>query len=116
MWFVELAGQMDGRKVDGNRVGRITMDGKVTEYPIPSQAGSPINIAVGPDSNIWFTKGGIVGRVTSDGAITEFPMSAPNVGGTGLTAGSDRQPPRRLANRLWVAASGGNRLAYLQFK
>ncbi len=67
MWFVELAGTMDGRKPDGNRVGRITMSGEVTEFPIPSQTGSPINIAVGPDRNIWFTKGGIVGRVTPDG-------------------------------------------------
>ena len=50
---------MDGRKPDGNRVGRITMDGKVTEFPIPSQTGSPINIAVGPDRNIWFTKGSV---------------------------------------------------------
>jgi virginiamycin B lyase len=116
MWFVELAGQMDGRKVDGNRVGRITMDGTITEFPIPSQTGSPINIAVGPDRNIWFTKGGVVGRVTPDGTITEFPMSAPNVGGTGLTAGSDRQPPRRLGTRLYVASSAGNRIAFLQFR
>jgi virginiamycin B lyase len=116
MWFVELAGQMDGRKVDGNRVGRITMDGKVTEFPIPSQTGSPINIAVGPDRNIWFTKGGLVGRVTPDGAITEFPLTASIVGGTGLTAGSDRQPPRRLGTRLYVAASAGNRIAFVQFK
>ena len=65
---------MDGRKPDGNRVGRITMDGEITEFPIPSQTGSPINIAVGPDRNIWFTKGGVVGRVTPDGAITEFPL------------------------------------------
>ena len=50
------------------------MDGKVTEFPIPSQTGSPINIAVGPDRNIWFTKGGVLGRVTPDGVITEFPM------------------------------------------
>ena len=86
MWFVELAGTMDGRKPDGNRVGRITMKGEVTEFPIPSQTGSPINIAVGPDRNIWFTKGGIVGRVTMDGSITEFPLPTPNGGATGLTA------------------------------
>jgi virginiamycin B lyase len=116
MWFVELAGRMDGRAPDGNRVGRITMDGTVTEFPIPSQTGSPINIAVGPDRNIWFTKGGAVGRVTPDGTITEFPLPGPNAGGTGLTAGSDRQPPTRLGNRLWVAQSAGNRIAFLQFK
>ena len=50
------------------------MKGEVTEFPIPSQTGSPINIAVGPDRNVWFTKGGIVGRVTPDGVITEVPV------------------------------------------
>jgi virginiamycin B lyase len=115
MWFLELNGQMDGRKVEGNRVGRITMDGTITEFQIPSQTGSPTNIAVGPDRNIWFTKGGVVGRVTPEGTITEVPMP-PNSGGTGLTAGSDRQPPRRLSNRLWVASAGGNKLLFLTFK
>jgi virginiamycin B lyase len=113
---VELAGQMDGRKVDGNRVGRITMDGTVTEFPIPSDTGSPINIAVGPDRNIWFTKGRSVWRVTPEGTMTEFPMPESSVSGTGLTAGSDRQAPRRIGNRLWVAASAGNRIAYLSFR
>jgi virginiamycin B lyase len=114
MWFVELNGQMDGRKVDGNRVGRMTMDGRITEFPMPSPTGSPTNIAVGPDRNIWFTKGNVVGRVTPDGAITEVPMP-PNSAGTGLTAGSDRQPARRLSNRLGVASSAGNRLLFLTF-
>ena len=114
MWFVELHGQPDGRKVDGNRVGRITMDGRITEYSMPSQAGSPINIAVGPDRNIWYTKPGLVGRVTPDGQITEFPL--PSTGATGLTAGSDRQPPNRLSNRLWIAMSAANKIAFLQFK
>ena len=31
MWFVELAGRMDGRQPDGNRVGRITLDGAYLE-------------------------------------------------------------------------------------
>jgi virginiamycin B lyase len=116
MWFVELAGQMDGRRPDGNRVGRITMTGTITEFPIPSQTGSPINVAVGPDRNVWYTKGAVVGRVTADGVITEFPLRADNAGATGLTAGSDRQPPRRLGTRLWVAESGANRIAFLSFR
>jgi len=91
------------------------MDGRIAEFQIPSATGSPTNIAVGPDRNMWFTKGAVVGRVTPDGAITEIPMP-PGTGGTGLTAGSDRQPPRRLSNRLWVAASGANRLLVLTFK
>jgi virginiamycin B lyase len=116
MWFVELAGTIDARKPDGNRVGRITMAGEITEFPIPSQTGSPINVAVGPDRNVWFTKGSLVGRVTPDGAITEFPLKTSNAGATGLTAGSDRQPPTRLSNRLWIAESAANSLGFLSFK
>jgi virginiamycin B lyase len=118
MWFVELSGRMDNRQPDGNRVARITMEGKVTEYPIPAEAGaaSPINIAVGPDRNIWFTKGPMVVRVTRDGTMTPFPLPGANAGGSGLTAGSDRQPPKRLSNRLWVAQSGANKLAFLSFR
>jgi hypothetical protein len=70
----------------------------------------------GPDRNVWFAKGGIVGRVTPDGVITEFSLSSPTAGGTGLTAGSDRQPPARLSNRLWVALSGDNSIGYLSFR
>jgi virginiamycin B lyase len=92
------------------------MAGVVTEFPIPSQTGSPINIAVGPDRNIWFTKGAMLGRATRDGAITELPLPGANAGATGLTAGSDRQPPTRISNRLWFTQSGANRIAYLEFK
>ncbi len=101
MWFVELSGRMDGRQPDGNRVGRITLDGKVSEFPIPSANGSPINIAVGPDRNIWFTKAGKLGRVTPDGAITEFDIP-PGGGPTGLSAGSDRRPPTRSDRQALV--------------
>jgi virginiamycin B lyase len=118
MWFVELTGRMDNRQPDGNRVGRITMDGTITEFPIPAAAGtpSPINIAVGPDRNIWFTKGPMLVRVTRDGTMTPFPLTGPSAGGTGLTAGSDRQPPTRLTDTLWVAESGANKLAAMAFK
>ena len=54
--------------------------------------------------------------MTPEGVITEFPLATPNGGATGLTAGSDRQPPTRLSNRLWVAESGGNKIAFLSFR
>ena len=115
MWFVELAGGADGQQTDGNRVGRITMLGQITEFQIPSREGSPTNIAVGPDRNIWYTKGGALGRVTSDGTITEFPIGA-DARAVGLTAGSDRRPPERLSNRLWFADGAGNKISYLSFE
>jgi len=36
--------------------------------------------------------------------------------GVGLTAGSDRQPPGRIANRLWYADGNGNKIGYLHFE
>jgi streptogramin lyase len=115
MWFVELHGTIDGSVVAGNRVGRITMRGEITEFPLPSLSGSPTNIAVGPDRNVWYTKGTVLGRVTPAGIITEFPLAA-GARGVGLTAGSDRQPPTRLASRQWYADGAGNKIAYLGFE
>jgi virginiamycin B lyase len=115
MWFAELNGTMDGRVVEGNRIARITMRGEITEFRIPSPTGSPTNVAVGPDRNVWYTKGAALGRVTPDGVISEFALSA-SARGVGLTAGSDRQPPMRLANRLWYADGNGNNISYLHFE
>jgi streptogramin lyase len=44
LWFTEN---------DANKIGRITISGVVTEYPIPSAASSPEGIAVAPDGSIW---------------------------------------------------------------
>jgi streptogramin lyase len=115
MWFVELAGGIDGLQTDGNRVARITLDGRVTEFPLPSPGGSPTNIAVGPDRNLWYTKGAALGRVTPDGVITEISVGE-GARAVGLTAGSDRQPPARLVNRLWFADGGRNAVSYLRFE
>jgi virginiamycin B lyase len=116
MWFVELSGTMDGVQPDGNRIGRISMKGEVTEYPIPSAGGTPINIAVGPDRNVWYTKGFSLGRVTPDGVITEFPVAEGAGRTVGLTAGSDRQPPDFLIDKLWFTDPGNNSIGYLHFE
>jgi virginiamycin B lyase len=114
MWFVQLSGNMDGVQVDGGRIGRITMDGRVTEFQMPVKTPSPINIAVGPDRNIWYTQGSTVVRVTTDGVFTAFELGSGSRG-AGLSAGSDRQPPAKLVNRLYVADGGANRIAWLEF-
>src|SRR5476649_2585468 len=78
--------------------------------PTLMSTGSPVNISVGPDRNIWYTKTGKLGRVTPAGTITEFDVSG---GPTGLTAGSDRAPVGRLIDKLWFAESAGNKIAYM---
>ena len=116
MWFVELAGRMDGLEPDGNRVGRISMTGEVTEFPIPSPGGTPINIAVGPDRSVWYTKGGSLGRVTPEGRISEHEIPGQPARTVGLSAGSDREPPMRLGRRLWFTDAAGHRIGYLSFE
>jgi hypothetical protein len=52
--------------------------------------------------------------VTLKGEITELPLGD-GVRSVGISAGSDRQPPRRLVNRLYFADGAGDRIGYLNF-
>lgn len=115
MWFLELNGLMDGLVVDGNRVGRISMTGEISEFPIPGAGGTPINIAVGPDRNVWYTKNAALGQVRPDGSMREYAVHETAARAVGLTAGSDRQPPRRLIDRLWFTDPLNNRIGWLEF-
>jgi virginiamycin B lyase len=92
------------------------MTGEITEFPIPSQGGTPINIAAGPDGNVWYTKGAAIGRVTPAGEITEYPIADGPARAVGISAGSDRQPPLRLVNRLYFTDPVNNRIGYLSFE
>ena len=62
-------------RVNGDRIGRITPAGVVTEFSAGITAGSgPYGIAAGPDGNLWFTEfdGDRIGRITPAGVVTEF--------------------------------------------
>ena len=61
-----------------NRIGRITTDGTIAEYPVSAGAG-PAAIVAGPDGALWFTENsaGKIGRMTTDGTLTnEFDLAA----------------------------------------
>ncbi len=55
------------------KIGRITPNGTITEFPISLPS---YNITGGSDGNVWFTitGGGKIARITPDGTITEFPI------------------------------------------
>ena len=90
IWFVEQV---------GNRIGRLTLAGVFTEFPVPTPASRPETITIGPDGNLWFTEqdGNKIVRITTDGVMTEFPI--PTVSGQ---AGRHRDGPGRqpLVHRI----------------
>ena len=57
MWFTQW---------QGNAIGRIAMDGSITEYSVPTAAAGPYLITEGPDGVMWFTEfqGEKIGRIT----------------------------------------------------
>src|SRR5260221_6830523 len=66
VWFAESG---------GNKIGRITPSGSITEFPTPTKSSGPWGITTGPDGNVWFTEVvGKIGRITTGGSITEFPI------------------------------------------
>jgi virginiamycin B lyase len=67
IWFTDT---------DLNKIGRMTLDGKVTEFDVPTPDSLPAGIIAGPDGNIWFTEvsGGKIGRITPNGVIREFTL------------------------------------------
>jgi streptogramin lyase len=66
LWFTELNGQ---------RIGRITPHGVITEFSA-GISSRPYGIAAGPDGNMWFTEVGVppsltagIGRITTSAAV-----------------------------------------------
>jgi virginiamycin B lyase len=56
LWFTEY---------EGHQIGRMTLDGTVTEFPVPTAGNVPYGIVTGPDGNLWFTesRGNKIGRI-----------------------------------------------------
>ncbi len=81
LWFVELGGQ---------KVGRITTAGVITEFPVPN-AQALYGIASGPDGNLWFTDtmAGKIGHISTSGTnIVQYSLVA-GAFAQGITAGPD---------------------------
>ena len=103
LWFTEIT--------IGNRIGRITPAGVVTEFTAGITADSrPLGITAGPDGNLWFTEyGGEPHRPDHAGRRrhrVHAPASPPAAGPSEITAGPD--------GNLWftegsATASGGSR-------
>ena len=78
LWFTE-----DG----GNRIGRITPAGAITEFRLPTSPRGLLSIVAGPDGALWFTEEAAIGRLSVTGAYTEFPLSSES-GPDNITSGT----------------------------
>jgi virginiamycin B lyase len=72
-------------------IGRIALDGHITEFPIPDAASRPKAITTGPDGNIWFTDPALnsIWRLTPEGSFASFTISTEGSEPTGIVAGPD---------------------------
>ncbi|HYT30011.1 MAG TPA: Virginiamycin B lyase [Actinomycetota bacterium] len=94
VWFTEK---------EGGAIARITPQGRVTTFPLPTGTFRPfpIGITAGPDGALWYTEyyRASIGRITTSGAITEFPVAGAT-NPLSITAGQD--------GALWFTAQGAN--------
>jgi len=98
LWFTES---------DGNKIGRITTAGAITEYAVPivdnSLSGFD-SITAGPDGALWFVEYFVnkIGRMTTAGVFTEYPVPTAGSEPYGITAGPD--------GALWFVEYYGNKI------
>jgi virginiamycin B lyase len=84
VWFTEES---------GNRIGRVTPSGEVTEFPFqtPDSASAGAFAIMARDGFLWFTehKNQRIARMTPDGVVVaEYPCPS-NCYPNGIAAGSD---------------------------
>jgi virginiamycin B lyase len=82
LWFTEQF---------GNQIGRMTLDGTLTEFSLPAPYSWPEGITAGSDGNVWFTEPNPnrIGRMTPAGTLTEFVLPGVPHEPRGITAGPD---------------------------
>lgn len=112
LWFSEIG---------TNSIGRLTIDGTLTEFPFQPYIGEAMQdvngITAGPDGALWFTEStnNRIGRVTTDGTFRQFLIRHPdqdpddpyirNAQPMGITTGPD--------GAIWFGETSGNRIGRL---
>ena len=86
-------------------IGKLTTDGKVKTFAIPTVGSVPIYIKAGPDGNMWFTElvGNMIGRITPSGDITEFAIPTPNSRPIAII-------PEPGGQSMWFTEEAGNKI------
>jgi streptogramin lyase len=96
LWFTG-ENVTNGGGTDTAFIGRITTNGAITEFKVPTLDSSPGGITAGPDGNLYFSEtnaGSGIGRITTSGTITELPIPS----GGGIAVGPD--------GNIWITEDG----------
>jgi virginiamycin B lyase len=112
LWYTALGPQKVINELNG-KIGRITMTGEVTEFPLPKDGIVPRFLVSGADGALWFTfdtvendrgapgSGVGIGRITTTGAVTLFPLPSTAASASGLISDPD--------GNLWLAEAPTNK-------
>ncbi len=73
-----------------NKLARISPDGQVTEFDVPTRASGLGDVAVDPSGAVWFLEFS-ANRIArfENGHFSEFPIPTPSAGLTGVAAAPD---------------------------
>ena len=94
LWFTEEA---------GNKIGRISPSGAISEFPLAVGA-MPGGIVAGPDGNLWFTERGAnkIGRISPTGDLVEFSIPTAACNPLRIARGGD--------GNLWFTEEQANKI------
>src|SRR5206468_4397493 len=84
LWFTEEA---------GNKIGRISPSGAISEFPLAVGA-MPGGIVAGPDGNLWVTERGAnkIGRISPTGDLVELSLPTAPCNPLRIARGRDGDP------------------------
>jgi streptogramin lyase len=102
---------------DVAKIGKITPEGEITEYFLPS-GNRPGRIVAGPDGNLWFTlsAANAIGRITPFGQVSEYAIPTEASDPYDITVGPDgnlwfTELSSNKVGRVSNLTGGGNRMA-----
>lgn len=93
-------------------IGRITPDGEVRHWQLPTVGSVPIYIRLGPDGNMWVTElvGNAVARVTREGRVSEYPIPTYNSRPIAIAPGPGDEPA------MWFSEEAGNKVGRIDLE
>src|SRR5262249_21205967 len=98
VWFAEF---------QGNKIGRVSAAGVISEFSIPTANSGPISVSVGRNGRVWFTETSAnkIG-ILSQTVIAEFAVPSPNSGLTRIVADPN-------TDTAWFTERSANKIASL---